>query len=137
MSTERRDLIIAADCGSLRRRLGPTAWAVLEELLASSTGAGGRLRARVSVRGLAGALGLNKDTVARALSRLAAADLVVATQTRTTSGAFATGSYTVTIPASITLRNPRRTSTIEPSDTNVTSPESTPSSTQLTLTLDT
>jgi DNA-binding IclR family transcriptional regulator len=130
MSTERRDVVLAADCGGLRRRLGPTAWVVFEELLAVSTGSGERCRACVSVRGLGRVLGLNKDTVARALTRLAAAGLVDAVQTRSASGVFATGSYRLTVPASIAVCTPPRPSTVE---------RATPSSTgaQLTLALET
>ncbi len=113
MSTERRDLVLAGDCGGLRRRLGPTAWVVFEELLAYSTGSGERCRACVSVRGLGRALGSNKDTVARALTRLAAAGLVEAVQTRSASGVYSTGSYRLTVPASITLRTPPRPATVE------------------------
>ena len=113
MSSERRDVVVAGDCGGLRRRLGPTAWVVFEELLAVSTGTGERCSACVSVRELGRALGLNKDTVARALTRLAAAGLVVAVQTRSASGVYATGSYRLTVPASITLRTPARPTTVE------------------------
>lgn len=127
MSTERRDVVLTADCGGLRRRLGPTAWVVFEELLAVSTGTGERCRACVSVRGLGRALGLNKDTVARALIRLAAAGLVEATQTRTGSGVYSTSSYRLTVPASITLRTPPRPATVE----QATAPSSTGA--QLTL----
>jgi DNA-binding transcriptional ArsR family regulator len=102
MSTERR-IALTADSTELRRRLGPTAWVVFEELLLVSTGTGDGRVASVSIRTLAGRLGLAKDTVARALARLRRAGLVTASQSRTDTGAFATGSYILHIPASITL----------------------------------
>lgn len=53
--------------------IGPTAWAVFEELtLGAERGSDGRLLVTTSVRRLAAELGLDKDTVARALARLGA-----------------------------------------------------------------
>jgi DNA-binding transcriptional ArsR family regulator len=97
----RRCVVIGGASIELRRRLGPTAWAVFEELLLASTGPSGDCHATVSVRTLAGELGLAKDTVARALARLRRAGLVIARQTRTDTGAFATGSYLLAVPSSI------------------------------------
>ena len=60
-----------AECSALRRTLGPTAWFVLEELAFRATADGdGKLVVQVSTRELAESLGLNKDTVTRALARL-------------------------------------------------------------------
>ncbi|MFZ9042106.1 MAG: hypothetical protein ACO225_10555 [Ilumatobacteraceae bacterium] len=87
----------------LRRQLGPTAWMVLEELLLASTGSVGSCDAEVSVRALAARLGLAKDTIARAMTRLRRVDLVTASQTRTTTGVFATGRYRLHVPDAITL----------------------------------
>ena len=61
----------------LRRSLGPTAWFVLEELLWRAETAQGQLQVQISTRELAAALGLNKDTVTRALGRLRNAGVVV------------------------------------------------------------
>jgi hypothetical protein len=58
--------------GPLRRQLEPTGWTVLEELVLRATEA----RVSCGVRAIAVALGLDKDTVARALRRLRAAGLV-------------------------------------------------------------
>jgi hypothetical protein len=72
---------------------------------------GGR---RCQCRVLAARLGLGKDTVARALTRLRRAGLVTPVQPRTSGGVFATGSYLLTIPDSITIRvssRPTRAST--------------------------
>lgn len=102
MSTERR-LVLTGDSLELRRRLDPAAWMVFEELLLASTGNGDGCVASVSIRALADRLGLAKDTVARALGRLRRAGLVTARQSRTDAGVFATGSYLLTVPASITI----------------------------------
>lgn len=110
---------IGADSGELRRRLGPTTWMVFEELLLASTGPADACRATVSIRSLALRLGLAKDTVARALGQLRRAGIVTAHQSRTNAGVFATGSYTITIPTSITFddhtRSPEHTTTPPPS----------------------
>ncbi len=66
---------IGAEAAALRRRLEPVAWFVLEELVLASNPTGGIEK---GVRALAGALSLNKDTVARAIVRLRAEGLVVA-----------------------------------------------------------
>ena len=63
---------------SAKAALGPTAWVVLEELaLGAERGSDGRLVVTTSVRRLGAALGLDKDTVARALARLSAGGFVL------------------------------------------------------------
>jgi hypothetical protein len=66
-------LCVGPAAGPLRRQLDPTGWIVLEELLLCANDEG---RLRFGVRTLAGSLGLDKDTVARALRRLRGAGLV-------------------------------------------------------------
>jgi DNA-binding transcriptional MocR family regulator len=100
-SDGRRCVVIGAGSIELRRQLGPTAWVVFEELLLASTGPRADCVATVSVRALAGELGLAKDTVARAMVRLRRAGLVVARQSRTDAGTFATGSYVLALPSSV------------------------------------
>ncbi len=106
MSTERR-ITLTGDTTELRRQLGPTAWVVFEELIFASTRTRDGRVASVSIRTLAGRLGLAKDTVARALNRLRRNGLVTAHQSRTDSGVFATGSYTLHVPASIKVTDHR------------------------------
>jgi DNA-binding transcriptional ArsR family regulator len=101
-----RRVSIDVTATELRRRLGPTSWVVFEELLLASSGSSPRV-ASVSVRALAASLGLSKDTVARALVRLRRAGLVTAHQARTTSGLFATGTYRLMIPESISVSTRR------------------------------
>jgi hypothetical protein len=54
----------------LRRQLGPTAWMVFEERLLASAGSVGSCDAEVPVRALAARLGLAKNAIARAMTRL-------------------------------------------------------------------
>ncbi len=102
METDRR-ILLTADSTELRRRLGPSTWMVFEELIIVSSGPVDACRATVSIRSLASRLGLAKDTVARAIGQLRHLGLVTAQQSRTDTGVFATGSYTIAIPTSITV----------------------------------
>jgi DNA-binding transcriptional MocR family regulator len=90
--------VVAAGATELRRALGPTPWLILEEMLRRSDGA---CTARVSVRSLAATLGLSKDTVARAITRLRATGVVVAVQSRASSGAFDAGVYRIVVPSDV------------------------------------
>ena len=83
----------AADAHPVRR-LGPTAWAVLEVLRERSTvDDRGEVFADTSVRSLAEELGLAKNTVHRALRRLRRHGLINARQNRTSADMFARGEY--------------------------------------------
>jgi hypothetical protein len=102
-----REFRVGPASAALRRRLGPTAWVILEELLARSSGPAECCRATVSVRSLAAELGLAKDTAARALRRLHSDGLVTGCQLRSTAGTFGTSSYTIVVPDSITFADDR------------------------------
>ena len=121
MSTERR-LVLTGESAALRRRLDPAEWMVFEELLLASTRNGDGCVASVSIRALADRLGLAKDTVARALGRLRRAGLVTARQSRTDAGVFATGSYLLSVPASITVTDHPTTATTTSRSTRRTEP---------------
>jgi hypothetical protein len=96
-------VVLAAEASELRRRLGPTAWVVLEEmLLASRLAADGRV-AQVSVRSLARSVGIAKNTAARAIGRLHEAGVVAPVQSRTPSGVFDTGCYVIAVPEHISM----------------------------------
>ena len=82
----------------LRAYLGPTAWAVLEEMMQRSTGDGDHVVGQVSIRSLASSLGLAKDTAARADRRLRDLGVIKAEQLRSDSGVFQTGSYRLDVP---------------------------------------
>ena len=103
MRTEGRSLGIAVAASALRHRLGPTAWAVLETLLARSTGTAPSCEAVATTRILAAELGLSKDTVARALGALRRAGLVEASQDRAAEGTFASARYRILVPDCITF----------------------------------
>lgn len=86
-------LIITAAAGPLRRALVPSAWLVLEEL-AFAVDADGVTS--MSARRLATALGLSKDTTARALNKLIELDLVERVEHRDAmTGRFGTIRYGV------------------------------------------
>jgi DNA-binding transcriptional MocR family regulator len=86
----------------LRRAIGPVAWFVLEELMLGEAGERPDGRAvRASVRSLASAVSLNKDTVARALRVLARAGIVVLQPQATAVGRFGSGGYLVAPVAGI------------------------------------
>lgn len=75
---------------SVVRRVGPTAWVVLETIR-HRRGPGGHCA--VTIRELAADLGLAKNTVHRAVQRLRQAGLVEQHQARSTAGTFTGGHY--------------------------------------------
>lgn len=83
----------------LRRRVGAMAWMVLEEMLELSQHAGSGRVAAVSVRSLAASLGVAKDTVHRAVTRLCDLGVIEPHQARTASGSFSAGGYRLDVPA--------------------------------------
>jgi hypothetical protein len=89
-------LRIDSDASELRRLLGPVPWFILEELLLGpGENRGDSLVAHSSARSLAAAASLNKDTVARALTALGRAGLVVGQQQPNDGGRFGRGGYRV------------------------------------------
>lgn len=90
-------LAVTASSRPVRRELGPTAWAVLEDLaLDAVSDATGRLVAATNVRRLAANLGVSKDAVARALRRLLACRAIVRLPaTRQAGGTFGPIAYLV------------------------------------------
>ena len=113
----RRAIVLGPRAHELRAFVGPTAWAVLEEMVQRSTGDG----AQVSIRSLASSLGLAKDTVARAVRRLRDLGVIEAVQARSESGVFEAGSYHLDVPVACI-------SIACPSQPSVTSPVARPSS---------
>jgi DNA-binding transcriptional ArsR family regulator len=80
----------------LARRVGPTAWTVLTVLAVDAEPAGDGVKVPASVRSLAVHLGLDKDTVARALARLRDEGLVERDVVR-----FERGVYRLTVPRDV------------------------------------
>jgi DNA-binding transcriptional MocR family regulator len=112
----RRTIVLGPKAHELRRYVGPTAWAVLEEMMQCSTGDGGHVVAQVSIRSLASSLGLAKDTVGRAVRRLRDLGVLVAVQSRAPSGVFDVGTYHLTVPvACISVAGPFRPPVAPPS----------------------
>jgi hypothetical protein len=90
-------LVIDARARRLRRSLGLTAWAALEELLLDAAPhAPGALSTPASARVLATRLGVSKDTAATALRRLSLAGLVRREEHRdSVRGVFARSVYVI------------------------------------------
>jgi hypothetical protein len=80
-----RTIMTAADAAIVRRRLGPTAWVVLEIVVATADDKGIVQSSPADIAQLAG---LNVDTVQRALRRLRDAQLVTVYDARA-AGRFA------------------------------------------------
>lgn len=85
---------IAPASRALKRRLGPMAWAVLEDVaLDASLDDAGRLVATTSTRRVAENLATTPGTAARALSRLRALGLVTFTRQSGAAGRFGLSAY--------------------------------------------
>ena len=69
-------LIVTVECRVLKRSLGPTAWAVLEDVVLDAVPKEGRWLARTSTRRVADHLGVTPGTVARAMARLCTEGIV-------------------------------------------------------------
>jgi DNA-binding IclR family transcriptional regulator len=90
----------------IRRRLGPIAWAALECLAGSAVDCAGESVSFASVRGIATELGLAKDTVARALRRLADEELAIYVASRHRDGRFGPSHYLLSFPSNLFGRCP-------------------------------
>jgi DNA-binding IclR family transcriptional regulator len=87
------EIVVGTAAIEVVRVAGPTGWAVLTALAVDAEYAAGEVVARASVRSLAAVLGLDKDTVARALTRLRESGFVVHE-----AGRFTPGVYRLTTP---------------------------------------
>lgn len=94
-------LILGTLAPSLRRRIGPVAWVVLECLAEHAVVRGDVTVSCRSVRGLAGELDLSKDSVARALQRLRRDGLVAQVGDRGDDGRFGRGHCVLSLPADV------------------------------------
>ena len=95
MPTER--VTLGRSASAARRELGPTAWAVLETVVAHASETDGVPTAAVSARRVVAELGLGKNTVARAMVRLCNVGMLTAPQPRASRGTFTAGYYVVTV----------------------------------------
>ena len=115
-----RSFVVLPAAGHLRRVLGPSTWAVLESLLARSTGTTEDSTVAISIRDLAADVAVSKDTVTRAIGQLVHVGLLAAVHLRTAVGTFGPTQYRVTVPSDMfdlstptdapSLRTPRRPS---------------------------
>ena len=95
-----RAVVVRPEAAHLRRVLDASSWVVLEELLARSTGDATVSVTTASIRQLAESLGVAKDTIGRAVTRLRELGLIDYVQDRdATSGVFASTTYRITVPA--------------------------------------
>ncbi len=103
-------LVVDARSSELRRRVGPNAWVVLEELLlgAAREGRSGVVVARATVRALAERTALSKDTVSRAIQQLRRAQVIdIEPERHDDSGRFVSVRYLVDLARMpISLRLP-------------------------------
>jgi hypothetical protein len=91
VSADEPRIVLGNDARQLRRQLGATAWAVLEDLL---TDAAADVVVSSNVRRVAEHVGVSKDTAARALKRLIHVGLVERAEiARSSAGVFAPGAY--------------------------------------------
>lgn len=97
-TTEHRSVVLGPAAAPVRRAVGPIAWVLLEHLAETSVDFDGETVSHESVRRLSDALDLAKDTVARALRRLAGAGLVAHVPTRSDDGSFGPSHYRLTPP---------------------------------------
>jgi hypothetical protein len=87
-----------------RRRLGPLPWAVLEELALQAQPSPHGWDAAVGVRHLGAAVGITKDTAARALASLRSAGLVMPARVHLPKGPSRSG-YRLNLPDGISIRS--------------------------------
>ena len=94
---------MGSSSGNLRRRVGPNAWVVLEELLLEASIDDNETRCATShatVRALATRIGLSKDTVSRSLHKLSAAKVLTVEALRhDDTGRFVSVRYVIALNA--------------------------------------
>ena len=95
-------LRVDAPVCEVRHAAGPVSWFMLEHLAMHAAVDGDELVVATSVRDLAVAVSLNKDTVARAVGVLAELGLVTRHQPAI-GGRFAGGQYVLALPAGLSL----------------------------------
>jgi hypothetical protein len=118
--SERPLLVVTEGALRLRRRLEPTAWIVLEELVLQAEHTDGHTVVAADVASICWAVGRSKDAVSRALRALEADGLISREELRDgVSGRFAGIRWLVNLPAS-GLRLPTSGVVAVPTDPRVT-----------------
>lgn len=103
---EPADLVVGRRADVVRRKVGATAWAVLEALTARSEFIKGELTVVANVRETAAVVGLSKNAAHRAIRRLVQADIATPCQRRAGDGRYLTGRYRLTIPPDVLAVTP-------------------------------
>ena len=116
---EPRSILVDGRACEFRRRLGPTAWVELEELLSGAHGFPDACQSTATVRSLAADLGMSKDAIALSMVRLRTAGVVAGSQTRTSTGAFSLGIYRIVVPDGIALDHRRESEPVSPAPRRV------------------
>ena len=123
-------LVIDARSGTLRRRVGASAWVVLEELLLGATldeSTSEQAVVLATVRALATRTGLSKDTVSRSLHKLRSANIVATEALRhDDTGRFVSVRYVIglsALPIVVRETEPEATSPRTPRIRNSTAPQ--------------
>ena len=98
---DRQAVAVGPRASSIRRAVGPTAWAVLERLAECAVAQGDETVSHQSVRRLSEELDLAKDTVARAVRRLVDKQLVNYVGRRGDDGRFDAGYYRLHLPPDV------------------------------------
>lgn len=98
------NIVLDSASRAWRRRLGPLAWAVLEELAFMAHPTEHGWAAPVGVRDVGAGLGVTKDTAARAITTLRAAGLVTWTRIQGRNGGRRPG-YHLHLPQGLTLQS--------------------------------
>jgi DNA-binding transcriptional MocR family regulator len=111
MTTGSARLVTGPRAAVLRRELGPLAWCALEFLVEQSSDG---VTTEESVRTVAEALGVAKNTAHRAVVALTRAGLIEGIQDRGTNGRFRPGRYRILLTEDLLTRTsqlprPRRT----------------------------
>jgi hypothetical protein len=96
-------IVLNPDCGSWRRRLGPLPWAVLEELALCTRRDETGWVAAIGVRAIAAAVGVTKDTAARAVATLRSAGLVTPDRVKSADGR-SLSAYRLDLPDGISIQ---------------------------------
>lgn len=103
MTSPANQILLDDESRSWRRRLGALPWAVLEELAHQAEPSADRWITAIGVRDLGTALGVTKDTAARALTTLRSARLITPARAQTSNGRSRPG-YQLHLPDGITIR---------------------------------
>jgi hypothetical protein len=99
-----RPLTLGPASRTWRRRLGPLGWVVLEELAHQAQNTEQGWVAPVGVRDIGAAIGVTKDTAARAIAALRTARLVNPLRVTASNGRSRSG-YLLNLPDGITIRS--------------------------------